>query len=81
MFASALITGTQEALADLVGVEDLSLVRATAREQDDGQWSVIAYAPTETFDSLAARDYQISILSDEAAMQQQWDAIQGQIED
>jgi hypothetical protein len=81
VFASALITGTQEAMAGLVGVEGLSLVRATAREQDDGQWSVIAYAPTETLDSLPAQDYQISILSDEAAMQQQWDTIQGQIED
>jgi hypothetical protein len=81
VFACALITGTQTAMADLVGVADLSLVRATAREQSDGQWSVVAYAPTDTLDTLAPRDYQVAILSDETALQQRWDAIQNQIEE
>jgi hypothetical protein len=63
-------------MAGLVGVSDMSLVRATAREEADGQWSVVAYAPTETLDALAAQDYQVSILSDEAALQQRWDAIE-----
>jgi hypothetical protein len=76
VFACALITSTQEAMAGLVGVSDMSLVRATAREEADGQWSVVAYAPTETLDALAAQDYQVSILSDEAALQQRWDAIE-----
>jgi hypothetical protein len=81
VFACALITGTQEAMAGLVAIGDLSLVRASAREEDDGQWSVIAYAPTDTLDTLAAEDYQVSILSDEDTLQQRWDAIQDQIEE
>jgi hypothetical protein len=68
-------------MADLVGIDELSLVRATAREEADGRWSVVAYAPTDTLDALAAQDYQVSILSDEAALQQRWDAIQDQIEE
>jgi hypothetical protein len=81
VFACALITSTQEAMAGLVVVDDLSLARATAREETDGQWTVVAYAPTETLDDLAAQGYQVSILSDEAALQQRWDALQNQIED
>ncbi|HTX97289.1 MAG TPA: hypothetical protein VME67_22080 [Mycobacterium sp.] len=80
-FVCALITGTREAVADLVRIDDLSLVPATAREQDDGQWSVVAYAPTDTLDGLTARDYQVSILSDEATLQQRWDAVQDQVEE
>lgn len=81
MFACALITGTQEAMAGLVSVADLSLVRATAREETDGRWSVVAYAPSDTLNALTAQDYQVSILSDENALQQRWDAIQNQIEE
>jgi hypothetical protein len=81
VFVCALITGTQEAMGDLVGIEGLSLVRATAREDTDGQWSVVAYAPTDTLDALTVQDYQVSILSDEAALQQRWDAIQDQVEE
>jgi hypothetical protein len=81
VFVCALITGTQEAMAGLVGVGELSLVPATAREETDGQWSVVAYAPTDTLDALAAQDYQVSILSDEAALQQRWDAVQDQVEE
>lgn len=81
MLACAMIIGTQEAMAGLVGVGDVSLVRATATEVAEGQWSVVAYAPTETLDALAAQDYQVSILSDEAALQQRWDSIDDQIEE
>jgi hypothetical protein len=81
VFACALITGAQEAMANLVGVAGLSLVRATAREAADGQWSVVAYASTDTLDAVAAQGYQVSILSDETALQQRWDAIQTQIEE
>ncbi|SBS79212.1 hypothetical protein MHPYR_70133 [uncultured Mycobacterium sp.] len=80
MVACALITGTQEAMAGLVTVADLSLVRATASQVADGQWSVVAYAPIETLDTLAALEYQVVVLRDEAALQQQWDAISEQIE-
>jgi hypothetical protein len=59
-------------MAGLVGIDELSLVRTTAREEADGQWSV---------DALAAQGYQVSILSDEAALQERWDAIQDQIEE
>ena len=81
MLACAMIIGTQEAMAGLVGVGDVSLVRATATEVAEGQWSVVAYAPTETLDALAAQDYQVSSLSDEAALQQRWDSIDDQIEE
>ncbi|MBB3604575.1 hypothetical protein FHT40_004253 [Mycolicibacterium sp. BK556] len=81
MVACALISGTQEAMAGLVTVADVSLVRATASEVADGQWSVVAYAPVETLDTLVALDYEVSILRDEVALQQRWDAIDNQIED
>lgn len=77
---AALITADASALGNLVSVADLTLVRGTASEQADGQWSVVTYASTDTLNSLSNSGYEIVVLSDSATLRQRWDTILGQIE-
>jgi hypothetical protein len=55
----------------------LSLVRASAEEDEDGTWSVIAYADEDQVPALEALGYTVRVVTTDATLLAMWDVIDG----
>jgi hypothetical protein len=74
------LTSPRELLARLPGEgpPELSIVRATARENADGTWSVSAYADEDLVPALEALGHTVVIVESDAALIARYDEIQVQ---
>jgi hypothetical protein len=65
------LVGRAAALADI----RLSLVTGSAEEEEDGSWSVIAYAAEDQVPALEALGYAVRVVTSDAVLLARWDGI------
>lgn len=75
-----LVTGAQADIEDLAHRAGVSLARASAAQEDDGRWSVIAYVEDDVPVGLTADGYSVVVLQDSDALNAQWTTVLGQVE-
>ena len=77
--ATLALTATRELLGRLPSqdpvAESLSIMSSTARDNDDGTWSVVVYAPEDRIPELEALGYDVRVLTTDAQLRAHWQEV------
>jgi len=75
--ATLALTGPADLLRRLVSEPSVtvSVVISTAEENDDGTWTVTAYAAEDQIPALEALGHTVTVIADDATLLAQWDGI------
>jgi hypothetical protein len=75
--ATLAVTGSRDLLARLPAQSlPVSIVASTAEENDDGSWSVTAYAAEDQVAALEALGYSVRVVTPDAELLARWQEIE-----